>query len=253
MRILVLAAALLGTTVGTNPAHAQSAGALRETPPYFAPQLLFGFHGRAVPEASANPECVYRTEADDYFALIERGAPERGIAVETVTRLTGVQASRFVTAAWSNRSERPDSSDYAELDLVVIRTRADRPGWAQVHFGSVRGEFTCNFAHPVIITAERLQRGLAGRPQPEAWPAGDPYPGMTEGERRSLKLLLGLGNQLKRGDAQERQEALRGYGQLFGEPATPPTPNPRYEPTVEEMQCAMLDPWQRRRDPSCRE
>ena len=130
-------------------------------------------------------------------------------------RREGLDAGRFISAAWSQKGVLPFAGAYADVDLVIARSRPDIPGFARVHFGSDKRGFICNFVHPVIVTDERMRLGLQGIPQPQPWRKGDPYPGMSDDERDAFKMLFGLRNQLNRGNAEEREEALRGLGDLM--------------------------------------
>lgn len=247
-RAATTAILVLGLTL---TAAAEPSAVLRETPPFFAPQFHFSYGGPAIVPDDQRPECRPISEAEAYFDAVRNGAPARGIPGETIVLRDGsLDAGRFIVAAWSNDSVLPFAGNYADVDLVVVRTRPDLAGFANVHFGSRKKGIVCNFAHPVIVTADRMGIGLGGISPKKAWPEGDPMPGMSPDERDTFKMLFGLRNQLERGNAEERAEAQRGLEQLMNNPGSrldspfppdiafpaPPKPRPQFEPTPKDVE-----------------
>ena len=235
-------------------------GRIRETPPVFDPALSWMDHAPFRRSTEADPDCLPVKEARAYLRDRQQGRDGTDVPPETIRVLRGIEAGRFLIAAWPANGTLPDGADYMRVDTITLRTRPDIPGFARVHFGSTEKGITCGFRQAVIVTTERMQAGISGVPKFPPVRQGNSLPGLTEEESDSLRLITGLANQAARGTQAEQDQAIQSLQQLSvpparaGQPdqaATPrvawPSYDRRYEPTEAEMMKGIVPP------PLCRD
>lgn len=233
---------------------------IRETPPVFDPALSWMDHAPFQRSNEADPDCLPISEATAYLRDKQQFYNGADGPPEMVRVLTGIDAGRFLTAAWPANGILPEGVYYMRVDTITLRTRPDIPGFARVHFGSSEKAITCGFHRAVIVTTERMQAGISGVPKFPPARQGNSLPGLTEQESDSLRLIYGLANQAARGTPAQQDQAIQGLQQLTVPPGAASTPNQpgtpqvarptydrRYEPTEAEMMRGMIAP------PLCRD
>ena len=228
---------------------------IRETPPVFDPALSWMDHAPFRRSTEADPDCLLVAEARTYLRDRQQGQGGTNVPSEIIRVLRGIEAGRFLIAAWPANGTLPDGADYMRVDTITLRTRSDIPGFARVHFGSTEKGITCGFRQAVIVATERMQAGISGVPKFPPVRQGNSLPGLTEEESDSLRLITGLANQAARGTQAEQDQAVQSLQQLSeppsraGQPdqaAKPPVARPtydrRYEPTEADMMKGMVAP-----------
>ncbi len=115
--------------------------------------------------SEADPDCLPVAEARAYLRDRQQGQGGTDVPPETIRVLRGIEAGRFLTAAWPANGTLPDGADYMRVDTITLRTRPDILGFARVHFGSTEKGITCGFRRAVIVTTERMQAGISGVPK----------------------------------------------------------------------------------------
>ncbi len=203
------------------------------------PQLLD--HAPFQRSTEADPDCLPAAEARAYLRERRQGQGGTDVPPETTRVIKGIDAGRFLIAAWSANGTLPDGADYMRVDTITLRTRPDIPGFARVHFGSTEKGITCGFRRAVIVSTERMQAGISGVPKFPPVRQGNSLPGLTEEESDSLRLITGLANQAARGTQAEQDQAVQSLQQLSVPPAragqsdqaaTPPVARPTYGGTA---------------------
>ena len=258
--VLVVSALAWALPYGATAEDWPEPSRVRETPPVFDPALSWMDHAPFRPSTEADPDCLPVAEARAYLRDRKQGQGGTDVPPETIRVLRGIDAGRFLIAAWPTNGTLPDGADYMRVDTITLRTRPDIPGFARVHFGSMEKGITCGFRQAVIITIERMQAGISGVPKFPPVRQGNSLPGLTEEESDSLRLVTGLANQAARGTKAEQDQAIQSLQQLSVPPARagqrdqaakPPVARPtydrRYEPTEAEMMRGMVAP------PFCRD